>query len=179
MLYTVFINLSIMPLVWLASKISPNIKNAYLSLQLLTYKSNSLITYGLSGAVDFRHSAHCFVEGIGCLNDPEWSNTVEENQTVHIFLTLPVYSTMLCSSVQIRSLSVLCTTPLLSPTPFFPIPYPLIIYRNLEFVVNQQHTYNCPVSAMVSDLNLELSSRSIILSEQYCASVDTGNLLIM
>ena len=36
--------------------------------------------------------------------------------------------------------------------------------------------HNCPVVAVINDLNVELSSKSIVLSEHNCASVDTGML---
>ncbi len=50
----------------------------------------------------------------------------------------------------------------------------ILFVRNLGFMINQHHTYNCPVSAVVNDLSLELSSKNITLSEQSCTSIDTG-----
>lgn len=49
--------------------------------------------------------------------------------------------------------------------------------RSLKFTINQQHTYNFPVYAVIDEPSLELSSNSVVLFEQCSTSVDTGTLI--
>lgn len=57
----------------------------------------------------------------------------------------------------------------------FVLRFALFFHRSVQITINELQVYNLPVLATIHEPFLELPSKSITLSEQCSASIDTGN----